>query len=163
MMEETTLFNNQQQDNSINRSQFLTVFCILSILGCCLSVVWNIYEYYSITVSEVSLANMVKGEGNTYGLLIGIQDVIKKAIDNALLNLIIGVLFSSICFYGVLMMWKLKKIGFFIYSLGEITPAIISFFLIGSGPIAAFFVVTRLIVSIVWVVLFATNFKNLNN
>jgi hypothetical protein len=106
---------------------------------------------------------MVKGDGNTYGLLIGIQDVIKKAIDNALLNLIIGVLFSSICFYGVLMMWKLKKIGFFIYSLGEITPAIISFFLIGNGPIAAFFVVTRLIVSIVWVVLFATSFKNLNN
>ena len=58
---------------------------------------------------------------------------------------------------------KLKKSGFFIYSIGEITPPIAFFFLTGSGPIAGFLVVEGLLFSIVWVVLYAINFKHLNH
>ena len=162
-MDHNILVEEQAINNSEKRSQFLTVLCILTMVGCCLSVVWNIYVYYSIIVSEMSLENMVKSDGNTYGLMTGIQEVIKKAIDNALLNLVIGILFSIICFYGAMKMWKLKKSGFFIYSIGEITPPIAFFFLTGSGPIAGFLVVEGLLFSIVWVVLYAINFKHLNH
>jgi hypothetical protein len=121
------------------------------------------YQYYSITQSEVSLENMVKSKGETYGLMTGIQEVIINAIDYALLNLIIGILCSVICFYGVVQMWKLKKIGFFIYSFGEITPAIAAFFLTGGGLLSGFLLVSRLLFCIVWIVLYAINYKYLHN
>ena len=162
-MEGTSLAKDVIMIDSQKRPKIITVLCVLTMVGCCLSVIWDIYQYYSITQSEVSLENMVKSKGDTYGLMTGIQEVIRKAIDHALLNLIIGILCSAICFYGVVQMWKLKKIGFFIYSFGEIAPAIAAFFLTGGGLLSGFLLVSRLLFCIVWIVLYAINYKYLHN
>ena len=59
-------------------------------------------------------------------------------------------------------MWKLKKIGFFIYCFGEITPAISGFLLGAGGLIGSSAAILGLLLAIVWIVLYAVNLKHMN-
>jgi hypothetical protein len=39
--------------------------------------------------------------------------------------LIVKLISALVCLGGVLLMWNLKKIGYFIYTIGEISPTIV--------------------------------------
>ncbi len=162
-MEENTILSdsNSSFNPEPQRPQFLTVLCILSFIGCALAFFGAIWGFYSIKASAPVLENMANMEGDTYGIVSGMQDTMKKALENAIPNLIIGVVSALICLYGVIEMWKLKKVGFFMYSVGEITPAIAGFLLGGGGLIGSAGAVFGLLFAIVWIVLYAVNFKHL--
>jgi hypothetical protein len=160
-MENNILMENQSINGAPKRPQFLTVLCILTFIGCALAFFGAIWGYFSIDASAAGMGNMGNVEGDTYGMMSGIQETINKAVENAVPNLIIGIVCALLCLYGALQMWKLKKIGFFIYSIGEITPAIAGFFLGGGGLIGSVGAIFGLLLAIVWIVLYAVNFKHL--
>lgn len=143
------------------RPQFITVLCILTFIGSGLAFIGAIWGYFSIKASAALLETMGSAQGDTYGMMSGMQETMIKAVENAVPNLIIGLLCSIICLYGALQMWKLKKMGFFIYSIGEITPAIAGFFLGGGGLIGGAGAVVGLLFAIVWIVLYAVNLKHM--
>ncbi|MBP8033307.1 MAG: hypothetical protein KAZ71_01850 [Bacteroidia bacterium] len=159
-MENNILMENQPVNEAPKRPQFVTVLCFLSFMGSVLYFIWSIWGYASITASGKFIEKINDKEVNTYGMINGFQEAMIKAYENAIPNLIIGLLCSIICFYGVLKMWKLKKTGFFIYSIGEVTPAIAGFFLGGGGLISGTGAVLELLLAIVWIVLYAINFKH---
>lgn len=160
-MENNILMETQPINEAPKRPQFLTVLCILTFIGCAFAFIGAIWGYMSIKASTAMLENMGSVEGDSFGMMSGIQETMIKAVENAVPNLVIGILCSIISLYGALQMWNLKKMGFFIYSVGEITPAIASFFLGGGGLIGGTGAVAGLLLAIVWIVLYAVNFKHL--
>lgn len=160
-MENNILMENQSFNETPKRPQFITVLCILSFIGCGLAFFGSIYGYFSIKASSALLENMGNAEGDTYGMMSGIQETMIKAVENAVPNLIIGIICSLLCLYGALQMWKLKKMGFFIYSIGEVAPAISAFLLGGGGLIGGVGAIFGLLLAIVWIVLYAVNLKHM--
>lgn len=161
-MESNILMENQPVNEAPKRPQFLTVLCILTFIGSGLAFIGAIWGYFSIQASATVLENMGNTSGDTYGMMSGMQETMMKAVENAVPNMIIGLVCSLLCLYGALQMWKLKKMGFFIYSVGEITPAIAGFFLGGGGLIGGAGAVVGLVFAIVWIVLYAVNLKHMN-
>jgi hypothetical protein len=161
-MENNILMENQTTPEAPKRPQFITVLCVLTFIGSALAFIGAIWGYFSIKASAAVLETMGSAQGDTYGMMSGMQETMIKAVENAVPNLIIGLLCSILCLYGALQMWKLKKMGFFIYSIGEVTPAIAGFFLGGGGLIGGAGAVVGLLFAIVWVVLYAVNLKHMN-
>lgn len=153
--------NNLSIENELpKRPQFITVLCILSFIGNIFYFIWSLWAYFSIKASENFIHSMTSSKDDAHGVISGMQESMLKASENAIPNLIIGLLCSAICFYGAIQMWKLKKTGFFIYSVGEIIPAIAAFFLGGDGLIGGAGAVVGLLLVMVWIVLYAINFKH---
>jgi hypothetical protein len=158
---ENILMENQPQVAEPKRPQFLTVLCILTFIGSGLAFIGAIWGYFSVKASAGLLENMGNMEGDTYGMMSGMQETMIKAVENAVPNLVIGLVCSLLCLFGALQMWKLKRSGFFIYSVGEITPAIAAFFLGGGGLIGSAGAIFGLVIAIVWIVLYAVNLKHM--
>ncbi|MBA4240602.1 MAG: hypothetical protein C0448_07745 [Sphingobacteriaceae bacterium] len=160
-MEDNMSIENQPVSEVPKRPQFITVLCVLTFIGSGLSFVGALWGYFSIKASEKFLNNLTTSQDHAHGMISGMQETMMKAVENAVPNMVIGLLCSLICLYGAIQMWKLKKTGFFIYSVGEITPAISAFFLGGGGLIGGAGAVVGLLLAIVWIVLYAINFKHL--
>ena len=114
------------------RPAFLTVLCILSYIGCGLSIISSLMTITTLT---------------------------------GILSLVAALL----CLWGVIQMWKLKKMGFYLYLVGEIAPLIISFATIGfaglfnfAGGVMAMAVGIGFIFSIAFIIMYAVNLKHLN-
>ena len=160
-MEENILMENQPLNEAPKRPQFITVLCILTFIGSGLAFFAAIWGFVSIKASAALLENMGNAEGDTFGMMSGVQETMIKAVENAVPNLIIGIICSFLCLYGALQMWKLKKMGFFIYSIGEISPAIAGFLLGAGGLIGSVGAIGGLLVAVVWIVLYAVNLKHM--
>ncbi|MES2762224.1 MAG: hypothetical protein V4677_08455 [Bacteroidota bacterium] len=162
-MEENILYtSNEPVNEAPKRPQFLTVLCILTFIGCGVALFSSVWGYYSIQASSAALENMANMQEDTYGMVSGMQETMLKAVENAVPNLVIGIVCALLCLYGALQMWKLKKIGFFIYCIGEITPAIAGFLLGAGGLIGSAGAIIGLLIAIVWIVLYAINLKHMN-
>jgi hypothetical protein len=74
-----------------------------------------------------------------------------------------------ICLWGVIQMWLLKIMGFYIFLVGVIAPLIISLATIGfaglfnfAGGIMALMVAFGFIFSLIFIILYALNLKHLS-
>lgn len=149
------------------RPKFLTVLCILSFVGIGISLVSGIISYfsYSALASAGGLLNGI-GAGGKDGEKIGeSMNALASAMGMdygkwALVSLIQAILNIPIL-VGVLMMWKQKKVGFYIYTPFEIIqPAMPIIF--GLGLVGGLSAILSLIFAIVFVVLYALNLKHMN-
>jgi hypothetical protein len=82
----------------------------------------------------------------------------RAMLDNRLPVLIIGLLACFLCFFGALQMRKLKKTGFSIYVLGDLVSYAIGIF-IGFDTFASFGSIFGIIITVVFVILYATQLK----
>jgi hypothetical protein len=159
--------NIQQQENQIINEepkipQFLKVLCILSFIGSAFAFIGAIWGYFSAKASAAVIERMGEmEEGDALGVMGAMQDTMRKAAENAVPNLIIGVVCALLCLFGAIQMWKLKKTGFFIYTLGELAAPISMFILGGGGLIGGIGAAFGLIIATVWVVLYAVNLKHM--
>jgi len=115
---------NKDQENplikNLKRPDFLTVLCILSFVGIGIVVfssiinfLWNL-NFASNSIFRGYEFNTVVNEPNMIYLF-----HMKKIL------LIVKLISALVCLGGVLLMWNLKKIGYFIYTIGEISPTIV--------------------------------------
>lgn len=74
---------------------------------------------------------------------------------------IIGIIAAIVCLVGIILMWKLKKTGFYIYVLGEIAPVIATLVLVGFG-LGGFMAALGMIVPIVFIILWGVNLKHMS-
>ena len=140
------------------RPSFLTVLCILSFVGIGIGVISALYSLLTFSKTVEMM--------NQYG------DVIQSSPFGGVLDslvkwgqtlYIIQIIASIICLVGVLIMWKLKKSGYFIYLVGEIAPAIASFALMGGyGPLGTFAMVAGLIFPIAFILMYGLNLKHMS-
>jgi hypothetical protein len=77
--------------------------------------------------------------------------------------MIVGIVCLGLCFYGALQMRKLKKTGFYIYTVGELLPIIVNIILLGFGIAfnGVIPIILGLAIPILFVVLYAMQLKHL--
>lgn len=157
-MENLTSPEPQMINEGPQRPEFLKVICILSFIGTGLAFFGAIYSYYSITASA-EMPQVINGIEDSDTL--GIAGMMVKAVENAVPNLVIGLVSSLLCLFGAIQMWKLKKIGFYYYTIGELASPLSVFMLGGSGLIERTGAIFGLIIAVIWIVLYALNLKHM--
>lgn len=122
----------EQNTQTGQRPGFLTVLCILTFIGSGLSILFSLLGIFGI--------GALNNFASAYGVDSGETGVFK---------LILMVIFSGASLYGAIMMWNLKKIGFYLYVAAQILMVVFGF-----GWIALFF-------AALFVVLYYLNLKHL--
>ena len=137
------------------RPQFLTVLCILSFVGIGIGVISALYSLLTFS-STIEMMNR-------YGDLMSSSPfggMVDSLIKWGQTLYAIQIVANLVCLAGVLMMWKLKKSGFFIYIVGEIAPAIASFALMGGyGPLGTMAMIMGTIFPIAFIIMYGLNLK----
>jgi len=131
-MEETTQVQEQQVEVK-KRPAFLTVLCILTFIGSGLVLLGGLLVILAgAALSEffASIPGMTQATGN-------------------IMPLIISVVFSAVSLFGAIMMWQLKKLGFYIYVAAQVIMVAFSFSVMG------------LIFTLLFIVLYFLNFKHM--
>lgn len=147
------------------RPTFLTVLCILSFVGIAFSLIGGIMSYfsYSALASAGDMFGGMKTEGgeqmgqamNSLASTFGI-DYGKMALNSLVVELL-----NIPILIGVLMMWKQKKMGFYVYTAVELIQCVMPFILVGglAGGISG---ILYLIAAIVFIVLYGLNLKSMS-
>lgn len=145
-MEQTT---NQAQQAT--RPKFLTILTILSFIGIAISIVMNILSYftYKATASVAAVAG-ADAIVDAVGLNAGKWATV--VLIQALLNLPI--------LAGVLLMFKQKKLGYYIYAPFEIIQAALPL-IMGLGLLGGLSAIVSIVIAVVFVVLYALNLKSM--
>jgi len=146
----------------------LNVLSILTFIGCGIGL---LFSFGGFAFMEWSLKMMDKAQSDGNAKLSDkqINDmensrlIIEKMMAHKWPLILIGLVGIGLCFYGVLMMRKLKKDGFYIYTVGELLPTIASTVLLGfstqfNGVMSYVF---GLVIPILFVILYANNLKYL--
>lgn len=158
------------------RPVFLTVLGILSFIGIGFAVIGGIFGVIGIGGLRTMYEGLLSMGGTD-------NAAAKEALDSALsgmqMSSIISIIAALICLVGVIMMWKLKKKGFYIYTVAELAGPIVSWFLMssatekltevagssasmmGGGMFAAAGGVMGIIFAVVFIVLYGLNLKHM--
>jgi len=117
--------------NLKTRPAFLTVLCICSFVGIGL-VIFSAIINLVANPAAISL-HILQNSNTHFGNMIENPD---EYLSATFINNIVSGISALVCLVGVLMMWSLKKAGFFIYSIAEIVPPIIALALTGKSGFA---------------------------
>lgn len=148
---------------------FLKVLCILTFVGAglyALVYIFNMINFES-SIRQLEMSQEILSSSKSpFGDMSGLVEATKKW---GMLSYMLGLAGCILCLAGALMMWKLKKIGFYIYVAGQIIPFIGSFLMISAntgssafmGAVSTFSIVLSIILSLAFIVMYAFNLKHL--
>ncbi len=149
---------NIQQQASQQRPVFLTVLGILSFVGIALAILSAVISILTFESSLYFLKmNPIMSDFGIRG------DYIQRMEQYGILVYVIVIISNIGCLIGVLLMWKLKKLGFYIYAVNEFLPIIANLVFLGTigGIFGSFTFVVSLIFPIAFVVMYAFNLKHM--
>ena len=131
-MEETTLV--QEQVEVKKRPSFLTVLCILTFIGSGLVLLGGLL----VLIAGAALSSYFESIPG-----------MSQETGGSILPLIISVVFAAVSLFGAIMMWQMKKLGFYIYTAAQVIVVAVSFSVMG------------LIFSLLFIGLYFLNFKHM--
>jgi hypothetical protein len=160
----------EDQKPTSSRPTFLTVICIISFVGLGLSVLNNFMSLMMSTVGswiystvqeslEMAYSQATSSNPNAAAFLQSIFDGILKMIEVLPLFSGLILLFTSIALSGVVFMWNLKKLGFYIYLVAKIVMIFLPIALIGYNFISVFISLFSFIGTALFVTLYGLNLK----
>ncbi|MES2554891.1 MAG: hypothetical protein V4604_02010 [Bacteroidota bacterium] len=108
------------------RPMFLQVLCILTFVSCGLSFISSIYGLLTLKQNEETLKMMMnlQQNDNMPEIVTSMQDGLAKIMEWTTTSHYLALGNVFICLAGALLMWRLKKPGYFIYIFGQILPFI---------------------------------------
>jgi len=156
---------NAVQENK--RPTFLTVLCILTFVGVGISIVTSIISMLTVSAASAmldtatSMANATGTEmDNVTNTAVSAANSLAK---NGMIYYILLIVLALVCLVGAVMMWKMKKTGFYIYVVGELAPVILPFIFFGGfGILGGFAMVLGLIFPIAFIIMYGLNLKHLS-
>jgi hypothetical protein len=152
----------EQTNNAPARPTFLTVLCILTWVGSAIQmvsgVIAGLFVGAASTIKDAAESSMENMDANAAAT--AASDAADKALGSASTIMIVAIICAILCIVGAVMMWKLKKTGFYVYVAGELIYPIVSMILLGSMGGGAMGVL-GLILPIVFVVLYGLNLKSM--
>jgi hypothetical protein len=145
----------------------LNVLTILTFIGCALSYITTLYGFFTAGTGMEDLEEAVDKAGDNEmmrKLAEGSIEMAEKSADNKYILLISGLLFTTLCLIGALQMRKLKKSGYLLYVIGELTPVIISAAIFGFGSLMGNIgLIAGAFFALLFVILYTTQRKYLVN
>lgn len=125
------------------RPTFLTVLCILSFIAAGIGIVMGILGAIAAGAMSAGLSEA------------GLGSAASGAMGNVWMVVIISIALTVIGLVGVLQMWKLKKMGFYIYTGASVASIIAGIVMVGFSPISV-------IISVAFIVMYGLNLKAMN-
>jgi hypothetical protein len=162
-MEQTNTMDQTNMNAGLpaKRPQFITVLCILTWIGCGIGLIASVMGYFAVQTAgammDVASASDPDAMSNMSSMP-GMEEAM-NSMKYAGISLGIGILGIILCFAGSMMMWKLKKTGFYIYVAGQIIPLVVSAVLIGASAFGGFALVMGAIFPIAFIIMYAVNLK----
>ncbi len=158
--------------NHKGRTDFLTILCVLSLIGSTLLVVTGINQYREADLTSALIRQQmdkgnvrvtVKGEDaeNTERARQVMKEASNMVSPEKIKEYALGIMITNILtLFGAFMMFRLKKIGFWIYVVGTLAFAAVPFWVYGlSNPLAYGMVMFFALIGVVFVLLYARNLK----
>ena len=149
--------------------EMLKVLCILTFIGVgILNFVSGTYNYLTIDKKIAEMDKQIEtiqqsGNSTAISIMQSAEEAVIKAQQNKTVLFIVNILGGLLCLVGALMMWKLNKNGFFLYTIGELLPTIVQFVFVGMGT-GLFAIITAafaIVIPMVFIILYATQLKEM--
>jgi len=165
----------QDYERPAGRPVFITILCILTFIGSGWGIVGGAIQYFMaekqaqamVITQEKASADIHKSHSQDAGTKMAEKMVNSMSstftaenLKKAGLAAIIGAIF---CLGGAVMMWKLKKTGYYLYIAGTLIGIASPFVIYGGDNIMAIF--SSLIVGLiglVFVILYGVNLKHMH-
>ncbi|MCX6294779.1 MAG: hypothetical protein NTX97_01725 [Bacteroidetes bacterium] len=113
--------------------QFLKVLCILTFIGAGLGLLSGLYNLVKAPTAIEDYEKMQEMTANmNSGFMTMMTENAHAAALNALPLAISSIGTSLFCLFGALMMWKLRKVGFYAYVCGQVLSIAIPFIIMYS-------------------------------
>ena len=155
------------------RPTFLTVLCILTWVGCAISLVTNALAMMAMgAVSSFKDAVNENASALSDSLGVTMADGAQAKMDaaNATANsaiaagstiFLIGIIGAVLALIGSVLMWKLKKMGFYVYVIAEIAPVVAMAVLLGGTAFSGGMAIASMVLPVAFVVMYGLNLKHM--
>lgn len=157
------------------RPQFLKILCILTFIGSGYGIINGVVTYFKandiskfVTEAKAEINNDIskkKKANDTASVSLAgnvVNNMSVMAKPENLRKMAIGTVISSIlCLLGAILMWNLRKVGFYIYALGTIIIIILPFYLFGNNFLNNISVGVQGFIGIIFVIFYAMNIKSM--
>lgn len=141
------------------RPAFLTVLCILTFVGVGVSIVYNWYSLYQVNQLEKAFSLLGNSTFNTWG----------SDIDNSYkwlkISIVINLFGALLCLVSAIIMFNLRKFGYYIYIGGQIIPLVIAFFAASNNSFGLFgglgyiWLLALMVFPVGFIIMYGLNFK----
>jgi len=149
------------------RSETLNVLTILTFIGCGLAYIGACYNFIKYRNIDAIRAEMDTAEEKAAGnklatrIVESSREIAEKTFEYRYILLISALVFTTFCLIGAIQMRKLKKSGYPIYVIGELAPLVISAVLIGFSFTGSIALIFSAVFSLLFVILYSIQRKNL--
>lgn len=137
------------------RPTFLTVLCILSFIAAGFAIIAYVLVITAIGAISAVASNVESMSGESGQMAAQVSDALSKTPSVGLTwaYVAIGFVTTLVGLFGVIKMWKMQKIGFFLYTGANIVSIIMTIVYSGFG--------VGIIISALFIVLYGLNLKHL--
>ena len=160
------------QQNQKTRPTLLTVIGILSFIGLGYRILTGLINaalgtatssiapfLNDVFENEVDLSDVPE---SMQGFIASILDAVTRVLENVTGIYLTVVLLSVIALLGVIMMWQLKKSGFYMYAASRSLIAFVPFIFIGYNLISLLWFISSIIFGILFIILYSLNLKEMS-
>ena len=150
-MEETTTTN-----EAAKRPVFLTVLCILSFIAAGFAIIGyvTVLTLMGAVTAGASALEGMSGEAGEAGAALSSAMSTGPSAGLTWAYLIVGFITVIVSLFGVIKMWKLQKIGFFLYVGASVASMVMGIIYSGFGVMGVIF-------PVLFIVLYGLNLKHL--
>lgn len=168
------------EEEPLLRPTLLNVLCILTFIGSSWAIITNIWAYNTAakTAQMVSYLrsrnipdsmskkdSIIYKVGDKKRLMFGEKTMLSFTklftADAIRKNALGGMISAVLTLLGALLMWRLRRMGFYLYIVGVIIGAVIPFYLYGNNVIAVGISAFSGFFGFVFIALYALNFRAL--
>jgi type III secretory pathway component EscR len=160
------------------RPTLLTVLCILTFIGSSWTIIANVWSYSTAARSAKAFSTIMKRQDDSgtqsdttvqkrkdekhsifeKKMMTSVSKIMtEENIRKNSTGAIISGLFTLV---GAVLMWRLRRIGFYLYIAGVFIGLIVPFYLFGNNLLAVGMSVFSGFFGLVFIALYALNFKN---
>jgi len=149
------------------RPTFLTVLCILTFLGSAWGIFGGARDYATADVKSVEATEAMSDakdrveEKSGSGFITQLLDSATEGLsaENLRKSAMIGIVASVFTLFGAIMMWGLRRNGFYIYIAGTLIGIAAPFLMFGGSMLGGLTAAGAAIPGIIFIVLYALNLK----
>ena len=145
----------------------LNVLTILTFVGCGISYLSALYSMISAKNPEKQLEEIERqrekmGDNPLVNNMMdsGIE-MAQRGYEHRYELLISALVFTTFCLIGALLMRRLKRNGFWIYTIGELAAVGVSAYFLGFNLLSGITLVISAVIAVLFVILYATQLKYL--
>ena len=161
---------NPFETNQLKRPTFLTVLCILTFIGSGWGVLSQLFSLLFTNLVDVSaqteqlntmMDNMESGAGTSFlsGILSSSQEVMQATMMHAKSIAVISLVLSLLSLCGAILMFSLRRIGFYIYTVAQLLLLFVVPYFAGFSMIVVMGMLFSAVFTVVFIILYALNLK----